>query len=359
MLNTIIKYNSTNINNLSCFIIKLLRLLLNSYDNEKSLSINYIYNKDNDIYYKINKELMLYFINKTLLLNINEIHLLYNEFDIYNESLLLISFDPSNKIDNMSAYKKYEIIKSNNLQTFIEYIKTFLKKNFIYYLDNKLIINDSKHFLYINLLKLLNNIKYNDELIEINYNKYNEIKYLIIFINYFTFINYFAHTVTYNYLNSAICIEIIRLLKQLVNYLTNNGNGGIYDIAYIKIYSFNLYTLEGTRVINIDKNNNLMNKTDYNNTYKDYNEYLIIDENFYLNMLKYYTSKLNRLYHEELQDTFLKQIGGNNNKYNKIGKKITVIYKKKKYTRVIYTCKSIKYIKINKTYMLLSKLKKV
>ena len=54
-------------------------------------------------------------------------------------------------------------------------------------------------------------------------------------------------------------------------------------------------------------------------------------------------------------------VGGSglNNKYKKTENKITVIYNKKKYTRVIYICEHKKYIKLNKTIMLLSKLKKV
>jgi thiol-disulfide isomerase/thioredoxin len=50
---------------------------------------------------------------------------------------------------------------------------------------------------------------------------------------------------------------------------------------------------------------------------------------------------------------------GGANKYKKTDKQITVIYKKKEYTRVIYICERKKYVKINKTFMLLSKLKKV
>jgi hypothetical protein len=52
-------------------------------------------------------------------------------------------------------------------------------------------------------------------------------------------------------------------------------------------------------------------------------------------------------------------IGGGANKYKKTDKQITVIYKKKQYTRIIYICERKKYVKINKTYILLSKLKKV
>ena len=51
--------------------------------------------------------------------------------------------------------------------------------------------------------------------------------------------------------------------------------------------------------------------------------------------------------------------GHGNNKYKKTENKITVIYKKKQYTRIIYICERKKYVKINKTYMLLSKLKKI
>ena len=51
--------------------------------------------------------------------------------------------------------------------------------------------------------------------------------------------------------------------------------------------------------------------------------------------------------------------GKNTNKYKNMKTKITVIYNKKKYTRVIYICERKKYVKIDKTFMLLSKLKKV
>jgi hypothetical protein len=56
----------------------------------------------------------------------------------------------------------------------------------------------------------------------------------------------------------------------------------------------------------------------------------------------------------------LQLTGGNiKNKYKNTKNKITVIYNKKKYTRVIFICDRKKYVKIDKTFMLLSKLKKV
>jgi hypothetical protein len=48
--------------------------------------------------------------------------------------------------------------------------------------------------------------------------------------------------------------------------------------------------------------------------------------------------------------------GGTNKKTNN---KITVIFQKKKYTRIIHINERKKYVKINKTFMLLSKLKKI
>jgi hypothetical protein len=50
---------------------------------------------------------------------------------------------------------------------------------------------------------------------------------------------------------------------------------------------------------------------------------------------------------------------GGGNKFKSTKNKITVIYKKKQYTRVIYISERKKYVKINKTYLLLSKLQKV
>lgn len=48
--------------------------------------------------------------------------------------------------------------------------------------------------------------------------------------------------------------------------------------------------------------------------------------------------------------------GGKNDIYKKTENKIIVIYNKKRYRRIIYTNKNKKYVKINKTFMLLSKL---
>ena len=61
---------------------------------------------------------------------------------------------------------------------------------------------------------------------------------------------------------------------------------------------------------------------------------------------------------DERPKLFTEVINGGN-KFKSTKNKITVIYKKKQYTRVIYISERKKYVKINKTYLLLSKLKKV
>jgi hypothetical protein len=61
---------------------------------------------------------------------------------------------------------------------------------------------------------------------------------------------------------------------------------------------------------------------------------------------------------EEIEEEEMQKKGGAN-KFKKTENKITVIYEKKKYIRVIYISERKKYVKINKVFMLLSKLKKV
>ena len=70
--------------------------------------------------------------------------------------------------------------------------------------------------------------------------------------------------------------------------------------------------------------------------------------------INFITTKVHNLDHN-----IMMRKGGANNKYKKTENKITVIYKKKEYTRVIYICERKKYIKLNKTYILLSKFKKI
>jgi hypothetical protein len=65
------------------------------------------------------------------------------------------------------------------------------------------------------------------------------------------------------------------------------------------------------------------------------------------------------IYKIHFKNKCLQTKGGADKNYKKTENQITVIYNKKKYTRNIYINERKKYIKINKTYMLLSKLKKI
>jgi hypothetical protein len=100
-----------------------------------------------------------------------------------------------------------------------------------------------------------------------------------------------------------------------------------------------------------------MNEKLFNDKYSDYKKLIIIDNNV---LLKYYIEFIKTIYPMNTIEISSNNIfkGGNKNNYKKTENKITVIYKKKKYTRTIYICERKKYVKIDKTYMLLSKLKK-
>ena len=88
------------------------------------------------------------------------------------------------------------------------------------------------------------------------------------------------------------------------------------------------------------------------------------DEKFSVVKIDNHIKKNDIIYNNALKDLQdlkdLKDLeGGSVNKFKKTENKITVIYNKKKYTRVIYINDRKKYVKINKSFMLLSKLKKI
>jgi hypothetical protein len=98
----------------------------------------------------------------------------------------------------------------------------------------------------------------------------------------------------------------------------------------------------------------------------NFNDYLIqLDPTFFADieksndeLINYISTKIIEL--KRINDSLpLITNGGSKSNYKKTENKITVIYKKKKYTRVIYINERKKYVKINKAFMLLSKLKKI
>ena len=88
-------------------------------------------------------------------------------------------------------------------------------------------------------------------------------------------------------------------------------------------------------------------------------KYIIDSNNSIINLYEFAASDILSQYRTILLSDDRDEYKGGKNKYKNTKTKITVIYNKKKYSRVIYICERKKYVKIDKTYMLLSKLKKV
>jgi len=183
-------------------------------------------------------------------------------------------------------------------------------------------------------------------------------------------------------INKYLLIDIIDLFIKIItiinNYFYNNYN--IFDNNYIiKGFKLTILLKNLKKIINNPLHNRINDKLindklindkliEKNNSLKTLNDLLCLIDSYdcrsfeksdnhhqsltihnYYNDLEKLNNEISRLF---------KKGGKNKNNYKKTDKKITVIYKKKKYTRVIYICERKKYVKIDKTYMLLSKLKK-
>ena len=133
----------------------------------------------------------------------------------------------------------------------------------------------------------------------------------------------------YNKYLLSLSIKLNILLKKLIDYYNDKKN---FNIKYGETY----------QDITIKLFNKINEDLDYNNK-KNINI-----------LIKFYI-----LHIEQNINMFKLLLKGGANKYKKTENKITIIYNKKKYTRVIYLCERKKYIKLNKMFMLLSKFKKV
>ena len=135
------------------------------------------------------------------------------------------------------------------------------------------------------------------------------------------------------------------------NYIKTNGAG--FAISQIIIF-LNYKNEIKQRYFFVDKTPNTPVK--FNNTLMDI--YIRRSNMVNTNLYEIAATDILLNYNSILVPVSL--TGGNiKNKYKNTKNKITVIYNKKKYTRVIFICDRKKYVKIDKTFMLLSKLKKV
>jgi hypothetical protein len=223
-----------------------------------------------------------------------------------------------------------------------KYLKKSLNED---YENNSFLINNDKFIEYLNKL-----IKYsNKDLLN------NSIEYLNIICIFMYKKNNINNTLFF-------LIILIYYLRKILENIDNND-----DNKKINIYFIN--EIPDTILIETPINIDPQDSMHFNNKRKSNPEFHNLEEMipnfdplFYTNIYKYiydndiYSSNMIKL-NNHMQEII--KIKGGANKYKKTENKITVIYKKKQYTRVIYICERKKYIKINKTFMLLSKLKKI
>jgi hypothetical protein len=201
------------------------------------------------------------------------------------------------------------------------------------------------------------------------YNFFNNIKLTITGLT--LFLNYIIKEITNNNEQKSLInsIEYSNILNKYLEILKN------FNILfyYFKMYNDLIIGLEFyvilKKIINYFKTNNLDNyrkiltinkekeiNFSLENIKKEYDIDLLLEvQNSYIDL----SISINKLMQETYNNIKKYIVIGGANKYKKTENKITVIYKKKQYTRVIYICERKKYIKLNKTFMLLSKLKKI
>jgi len=317
--------------------------------------LNYINDKTKINFKTIKKqELNIYKINNKIDLIDRYIKKIYKLIN-YTEKITTIY---SNNIYN---YEDEIKINSNNISNIIELIIS--KIHFIQKLTDEIKIYYEKDYtiptFYIIFKERLNLIKkmienkniYNDEFKSVQNICYHIINsYIFIFNLYILFFNNKTNK------NNTLKFIYFNMLLHCLRYIIhNNNNRTSLDISDNKINDYE-NTLNETCL-------DTSNIEPYCSTFLKKNSEIIkntIENDELLIKIKDFYKQLEDMIKQPDFVKLIKMVKGGKNKsnYKKTDKKITVIYKKKKYTRVIYINERKKYIKINKTYMLLSKLKK-
>ena len=210
---------------------------------------------------------------------------------------------------------------------------------------------------------------------DINKHKFVFIDNIELFIYYI--INNYNDIVLHNENVLNVIIDIIKLIKYCNYYLIKCNEyklilNGVENIKLLNIFckclksedlDINDVKCENTsnkfKIINNEdffrKFDNIKLNHDIRNDYKTSSE---MDKSNILNKIEEYSTKISNINIIE-QDNKIIFSGGKNKDYKKTENKIKVIYKKKEYTRNIYINERKKYVKINNTFILLSKLKKI
>ena len=349
--------------------INLLKTLTN--ENQSRTIIYYKYNYD----YRISNNELLKFIKEDYNYNLNEDIDNVEKKNIYENIQLQIILINTNPIFNIkkSSSSRQRSIKLNSddiiiahadnpetIYIFIRILKTYIL-NYLYEVIhyfkndrlNSILFEYNEDKKYTNL-KYIKHIRKLFDIIERKIGNKNSIKYQYTYLlhNINLLITNIIYLLFDNENNIMIIlkgVECIILLNKLNDYLANDTT----NIITYKYYNY--ANIKSPNDLHIFIQTNF--KNDFERVFRE-KSLMGSEDNIYVNIDSQITA-INDNYTYNEDNIEFKVVGGGNNKYKKTDKKITVIYKKKEYTRVIYICERKKYVKINKTFMLLSKLKKI
>ena len=313
------------------------------YDESIPLSYNIITFNDTEITDEIFNEYLstkdtniIYYneyISKDILLNdilsYNIIYLINIINNTINSENIITEFI-NNKPVYFSKIVNVKLIYTDAIDKMIDF-KDYIIKYLDNYLKDSIILAQNLNSLNISIDSINNFIiKIKDIIANANNIKIMQQLQLKEIIKSFIAILYYNK----KFIDVIKCIEFYKLLEILFNYYENTKNS-----QYFNITDFNIYTYFSKEEVEKFKNNNIK--------YFPLLQQEIIPYKLLLKMIE--SSNL----------SFIVKGGTTISKYKSTGNKITVLYKKNIYTRVIYINNRKKYIKINKVFILLSKLKKI
>jgi hypothetical protein len=270
-------------------------------------------------------------------------------------------------ITNYYILKAKEYTFRDELFFIIIYIKNdFINKEYEYStcqcFESSICIADKEKCNY-DIKKFIEHIQYIK-------NKYLNISNILAkFINIFRYIYY--KDKKYNSRNSELLNEYIMIIIYgLYNLWNTINNIALYINSFRQNFketneaNFTIAQL----IIFLNYKKEIKQRYFYSNiepiykpefNFKLMDQFIIDSTDTNISLYKFAATDILSQYNSIIIPSSMLRGGKNTNKYKNMKTKITVIYNKKKYTRVIYICERKKYVKIDKTFMLLSKLKKV
>jgi hypothetical protein len=317
----------------------------NKFDN-KALLFGYITNLDKETI------LSAHYNNNIEYSNISNI---IHYIKLINEYIRIYVPSIPNSENTLEIYEKTKnisLINNDNIKIFIKMISNLLNT---FIINSIKLLNIGKNFDILITEKhtqeyiLINKLKLLFQFIESNINSSNTdniltlLKYVLIFINNINELLYHYK----QYMDLISGIEIIIYINNLIAYLTTKKQ------ITVTIFEFTIKNRKEKTLNFIDTNAiNYYIKA----FYKEYYNFSFSDKKIKENEINNDLSSYETFIIDDIK--YIITLKGGAEKYKKTNNKITIIYKKKQYTRNIYISERKKYIKINKIFMLLSKLKK-